>query len=217
MGVIRPSAGGAISIGGQRPPSRHGPGATIAEDHPASKLPRRRLAVMRPGDVVPGVITRLVRGGALVDILLESGEPAFIPLNEIPAKAMSKVRDLIATGTLQEVRVVQLDRASGTATVSLKGVIEEPPDAEEEGGPRGRGFRGRGDRDGRGQSTDPNASDDRGGPPPVRRPVPAPEPPPAVRNAKPEPVKPTRPTAGELARRRQEEILRRMREAPGEG
>ena len=46
--------------------------------------------------VVEGVITRLVRGGALVDILLESGEPAFVPLNEIPHKAMPKVRELIS-------------------------------------------------------------------------------------------------------------------------
>jgi predicted RNA-binding protein with RPS1 domain len=85
--------------------------------------------------VVPGVITRLIRGGALVDILLDSGEPAFVPLTEIPAKAMGKVRELIDKGTLQEVRLMQLDRANGTATASLKGLIEEPEEKSEE--PRG--------------------------------------------------------------------------------
>jgi predicted RNA-binding protein with RPS1 domain len=88
---------------------------------------------------VPGVITRLVRGGALVDILLDSGEPVFVPLSEIPAKAMPKVRELMAAGTLQEVRLMTLDRANGTATASLKGVIEEPED-EEEKRPRFRGL-----------------------------------------------------------------------------
>jgi predicted RNA-binding protein with RPS1 domain len=101
--------------------------ATVPPDHPAAKLPRRRLALLRPGMVVEGVITRLVRGGALVDILLESGEPAFIPLNEIPAKAMPKVRQLIESGAMQPVRILQLDRASGTATASLQGLVETPP------------------------------------------------------------------------------------------
>ncbi len=100
--------------------------ATVPPDHPAAKLPRRRLALLRPGMVVEGVITRLVRGGALVDILLESGEPAFIPLNEIPAKTMPKVRQLIETGAMQPVRILQLDRASGTATASLQGLLEVP-------------------------------------------------------------------------------------------
>src|SRR5919202_1474214 len=117
--------------------SRH-PSATVPPDHPAASMPRRRLAVLRPGMVVEGVITRLVRGGALVDILLESGEPAFVPLTEIPHKAMPKVREAIEKGALQQVRLVQLDRAAGTATASLHGLIEVPPDEEDErgGGPR---------------------------------------------------------------------------------
>ena len=102
------------------------PPATVPDDHPAARLPRRQVRLLRPGDVLPGVITRLVQGGALVDILLDSGEPAFVPLMEIPAKAMPKVRQLIESGTLQEVRLMQLDRANGTATASLKGLIEEP-------------------------------------------------------------------------------------------
>ena len=111
------------------------PPATVPDDHPAARLPRRQLKLLRPGMVVPGVITRLVRGGALVDILLDSGEPAFVPLMEIPAKAMPKVRQLIESGTLQEVRLMQLDRANGTATASLKGLIEEPEEPPER--PRG--------------------------------------------------------------------------------
>ncbi|HEU5318434.1 MAG TPA: S1 RNA-binding domain-containing protein [Chloroflexota bacterium] len=111
------------------------PPATVPSDHPAARLPRRQLKLLRPGMVVPGVITRLIRGGALVDILLDSGEPAFVPLTEIPAKSMAKVRDLIEKGTLQEVRLMQLDRANGTATASLKGLIEEPDEKQEE--PRG--------------------------------------------------------------------------------
>lgn len=117
------------------PGSGRFPAATVPDDHPAAALPRRQLKLLRPGMVVPGVITRLVRGGALVDILLEGGEPAFVPLMEIPAKSMPKVRQLIDSGTLQEVRIVQLDRANGTATASLKGLIEEP--AEQPERPRG--------------------------------------------------------------------------------
>jgi predicted RNA-binding protein with RPS1 domain len=164
----------------------------VPDDHPASKLPRRRLAMLRPGMVVPGVITRLVRGGALVDILLESGEPAFVPLTEIPAKSMPKVRDLMAQGTLQEVRLMQLDRAAGTATASLKGLIEDPADLEEDEDT------GRGGRPGRGAP---------------RRPVPAPPPPPATKTAaKPAaPAGPPKISASERARRQQEEILKRLR------
>lgn len=141
--------------------------------------------MLRPGMVVPGVITRLVRGGALVDILLESGEPAFVPLTEIPAQSMPKVRELLAKGTLQEVRIVQLDRAAGTATASLKGLIEGDKGEEEEARRR----------------------------PPVRRPVPAPTPPPPklVPPKAPPPGGPGRMSASERARKQQEEILRRMR------
>src|SRR5688500_20394166 len=83
------------------PGSGRFPPATVPDDHPAARLPRRQLKLLRPGMVVPGVITRLVRGGALVDILHEGGEPAFVPLMEIPAKSMPKVRQLIDSGTLQ--------------------------------------------------------------------------------------------------------------------
>jgi predicted RNA-binding protein with RPS1 domain len=119
------------------PPSRRHPPASVPPEHPAAKLPRRRLAVLRPGMVVQGVITRLVRGGALVDILLENGEPAFVPLNEIPARAMPRVRDLIESGEMQDVRLVQLDRASGTATASLRGMFPAL-EQEESRRPRGR-------------------------------------------------------------------------------
>lgn len=156
------------------------PPATVPADHPAASLPRRQLKLLRPGMVVPGVITRLVRGGALVDILLDSGEAAFIPLMEIPAKSMPKVRQLIESGTLQEVRLMQLDRANGTATASLKGLIDEPADQPER--PRG-----------------------------IRPPVPAPEPPPVPKPAKPIPTGPPKPTAGEKARKQQEDILRKLR------
>jgi predicted RNA-binding protein with RPS1 domain len=123
---------------------RRHPPASVPPDHPAAKLPRRRLAVLRPGMVVEGVITRLVRGGALVDIQLESGEPAFVPLSEIPAKAMPRVRQLLDQGAMQEVRIVQLDRASGTATASLHGLLKGIPEADggapapaaRDGGPR---------------------------------------------------------------------------------
>jgi predicted RNA-binding protein with RPS1 domain len=150
-------------------------------------MPRRRLAVLRPGMVVEGVIIRLVRGGALVDILLESGEPAFVPLTEIPHKAMPKVRELIDKGTLQQVRILQLDRAAGTATASLQGLVELPPDEEAE--ERGRRPGGRGPR--------------------ARGPVPAPPPPPEPKIVPQAPPKST--SASERARQQQQEILRRLR------
>jgi hypothetical protein len=111
--------------------------------------------------VVEGVITRMVRGGVLVDVQLESGEPAFVPLSEIPAKAMPRVRQLLEQGAMQAVRITQLDRASGTATASLQGMLQGLPEAE-------------------------------GG---------APAAPPRQRKL----------SAGERARRQQEEILRRLR------
>lgn len=154
-----------------------------AEPSATSHLPRRRLAMLRPGMVVPGVLKRLVRGGALVDILLESGELAFIPLSEIPAKGMPKVRDMIAKGILQEVRILQLDRAGGTATCSLQGLIEGIPQEEEKA--KGR----------RGRFIPPE-------------PPPPPTPPKVVKSA---PAGPPKISASERARRQQEEILRRMR------
>ncbi len=102
--------------------------ALVGRDHPSASLPRRRLAMLRPGMVVEGVITRLVRGGALVDIQLESNEPAFVPLRDIPAKAMPVIRELVDTAAMQEFRIEQLDRAQGTATLSLEGLIRIPED-----------------------------------------------------------------------------------------
>jgi predicted RNA-binding protein with RPS1 domain len=159
---------------------RRYPPATVPPDHPAAKLPRRRLAVLRPGMVVEGVITRLVRGGALVDIQLESGEPAFIPLNEIPARAMPLVRQLLEQKAFQSVRIIQLDRASGTATASLHGLLKGLP-AEE----------GETARDGRSRAAPPS-------------------PPPAGAGPAASPA-PRKLTAGERARKQQEEILRRLR------
>jgi predicted RNA-binding protein with RPS1 domain len=174
--------------------SRRYPPATVPPDHPAAQLPRRRLAVLRPGMVVEGVITRLVRGGALVDIFLESGEPAFVPLNEIPHKAMPKVRELIEKAAMQQVRLVQLDRAAGTATASLHGLVEVPPDEEDERGGRRRGGRG--------------AAPERA-PGAPRAPVPAPPLPPEPKIAPPAP--PKRTSASDRARQQQQEILRRLR------
>lgn len=180
---------------------RRYPPATVSPDHPAAKMPRRRLAVLRPGMVVEGVIIRLVRGGALVDILLESGEPAFVPLNEIPHKAMPKVRELIEKGTLQQVRLMQLDRAAGTATASLQGMIELPKEAERERVGRRRGVRR------------PGGSEVQSGPggaePRARTPVPAPPPPPEPKIVPPAAPKST--SASERARQQQQEILRRLR------
>jgi predicted RNA-binding protein with RPS1 domain len=152
--------------------------------------------------VVEGVIIRLVRGGALVDILLESGEPAFVPLNEIPHKAMPKVRELIENGTLQQVRLMQLDRAAGTATASLQGMIELPKEAERErGGRRRGGVRGAG---GPGEQSGPGGAGPR-----ARTPVPAPPPPPEPKIVPPAAPKST--SASERARQQQQEILRRLR------
>ena len=123
---------------------RRHPPASVPPEHPAAKLPRRRLAVLRPGMVVDGVITRMVRGGVLVDIQLESGEPAFVPLSEIPAKAMPRVRQLLEQGAMQPVRIVQVDRSSGTATASLHAMLKGLPEADG-GAPVARPAAGDGD------------------------------------------------------------------------
>jgi hypothetical protein len=153
-----------------RPPSRTS--ALVGPDHPTASLPRRRLAVLRPGGIVEGVITRLVRGGALVDIQLESNEPAFLPLRAIPIKAMPVIRDLIESGDVQAFRIDQLDRGQGTATLSVEGLIRIP--AEDKASRR---------------EVSPQLG-------------PLPEP----------PTPPLKPTAGEIAKQRQRDLLRRMRE-----
>ena len=153
-----------------RPTSRES--ALVGPDHPTAALPRRRLAVLRPGELVVGVITRLIRGGALVDIQLESNEPAFLPLRSIPVKAMPVIRELIDTAAVQSFRIDQLDRAQGTATLSIEGLIRIPED--QKAAPRG------------------TAS-------------PSPTPPPS-RAAR------TKPSAGEIAKQRQQELLRRLRQ-----
>ena len=76
------------------------------------------------------MITRLIRGGALVDIQLESNEPAFLPLRSIPVKAMPVIRALIDSGAVQAFRIDQLDRGQGTATLSVEGLIDIPEDVK---------------------------------------------------------------------------------------
>ncbi len=107
--------------------------ALVPASHPSASLPRRRLATLRPGAVIEGVVTRLVRGGALIDVQLESNEPAFAPLAEIPAKAMPLIRELIASGAVQPVRVIQVDRMQGTAIVSLHGMVKFPEEPKPAG------------------------------------------------------------------------------------
>ena len=155
-----------------RPVSRAS--ALVGPDHPTASLPRRRLAVLRPGAIVEGVITRLIRGGALVDIQLESNEPAFLPLRSIPVKAMPVIRALIDSGAVQAFRIDQLDRAQGTATLSVEGLIDIPEEVK-----------------------------------PTRRESPPAPPVPVIAVAK------TKPSAGELAKQRQQELLRRMRGGDG--
>lgn len=146
--------------------------ALVGPEHPTASLPRRRLAVLRPGELVDGVITRLIRGGALVDIQLESNEPAFLPLRLIPVKAMPVIRDLIETSAVQSFRIDQLDRAQGTATLSIQGLIRMPE--EPKAVLRASDI---------GPSSSPVAKASR-----------------------------TKPSAGELAKERQQALLRRMRE-----
>jgi hypothetical protein len=119
----------------------------------------------------------MVRGGALVDIQLESNEPAFLPLRAIPVKAMPVVRGLIESGAMHAFRVDQVDRGQGTATLSIEGLVQDTDDAKAA-----------------------TQTDD------------TPVPPLQVR----EPVK-SKPTAGELAKIRQQEMLRRMREGENGG
>jgi hypothetical protein len=128
---------------------------------------------LRPGEIVEGVITRLVRGGALVDIQLESNEPAFLPLRAIPVKAMPIVRGLIDSGAVQAFRIDQVDRGQGTATLSVEGLIEVPNQMK---------------------------TSEREGLPPM----------PTLPVATPVRVKPS---AGEIAKQRQQALLRRMRES----
>ena len=133
--------------------------------------------------VVEGVITRMVRGGVLVDILLENGEPAFVPLSEIPARSMPKVRLLLEQGAMQKVRIVQLDRAQGIATCSLQGLLGTTPAEQEAQAEEDRRAKFRRELE---------------QPPPPEPPPPPPEPPKKL-------------SASERARLKQQEILRRMR------
>jgi len=126
--------------------------------------------------MVEGVITRLVRGGALVDIQLESNEPAFLPLRAIPVKAMPVIRELIDSGAVQAFRIDQLDRGQGTATLSVEGLIRIPDDAKS-----------------------------------VKA-----EPPPTASAAPPAAPPRPKPSAGEIAKQRQQDLLRRMREGDPE-
>lgn len=155
--------------------------------------------------VVEGVITRLVRGGALVDIFLESGEPAFVPLSEIPAKAMSRVRQLVESAALQPVRLTQLDRASGTAAASLQGMLEGFSGGD---APPGDGAASSGRQASPGAIA-PHGPSTSGRARSGLAPIPAP--PPASLAAPAPPPGPRKLTASERARKQQEEILRRLR------
>ncbi len=83
---------------------------------------------LQEGEVVEGVVTRMVPYGAFIDIGV--GTDALLHVREMGNSYVEKPEDVVALEEKLEVRIITLNRRRRHIDVSIKGLREEP-DAEE--------------------------------------------------------------------------------------
>jgi protein Tex len=151
-----------------------------------------KIADLRPGMVLEGVVTNVAAFGAFVDVGVH--QDGLVHVSAMSKSFVSDPRDVVKSGEVVRVKVLEVDEARKRISLTLR-LDDEPgaaakPERSERGGPRrepGRGDQvrggrgqGRGDQSGRGKPGDrrgggggqPGRGGDRAGQP-GRAPAPA--------------------------------------------
>lgn len=86
----------------------------------------QRLSTLTEGEVVEGKVSKLMPFGAFVDL---GGVDGLIPLSEMGWKRVGEASDVVEVGQKVQVKVRQIDHATGRISLSLKDLIQNPYDA----------------------------------------------------------------------------------------
>jgi protein Tex len=127
-----------------------------------------RIADLRPGMVLEGVVTNVAAFGAFVDVGVH--QDGLVHVSAMSKSFVSDPRDVVTSGAVVRVKVLEVDEARKRISLTLR-LDDEPgaaarPDRKQRGEPAGGERRGAsgGDRSGRaGQSGDRRGGDRRGG------------------------------------------------------
>jgi uncharacterized protein len=119
-----------------------------------------KIADLRPGMVLEGVVTNVAAFGAFVDVGVH--QDGLVHVSAMSRQFVSDPRDVVKSGEVVRVKVLEVDEARKRISLTLR--LDDEPSAAakpERGGPRreqGRGDqdrgRGRGDQGGRGKPGD---------------------------------------------------------------
>ncbi len=85
----------------------------------------RLLAELAPGQVRTGKVVRIENFGAFVDL---GGVDALVPISRMSWARISHPRQLVSVGDQVQVRVEEVDTASGKVTVSMRDLMPNPWD-----------------------------------------------------------------------------------------
>jgi len=98
----------------------------------------RTIRDLQEGEVVDGVVTRMVPYGAFIDIGV--GTDALLHVREMGNNYVEKPEDVVEIDEKLEVRIITLNRRRRHIDVSIKGLREEPEEEGAESGRCGRRF-----------------------------------------------------------------------------
>ena len=121
----------------------------------------RLTATAEAGKVYKGLVTRIERFGAFVEIL--PGIEGLLHISEIDHRRIAQVEDVLHEGDEIEVKCLEVDERSGKMRLSRRALLEKPEhaDSDQDSGSGSDRGHGRGDRD-RGRDRDRRPPRDRG-------------------------------------------------------
>ena len=84
---------------------------------------------LSPGDIVEGVVTKVAKFGAFVD--LEDGKSGLVHISEIADTFVKDINNHVAEGDQVKVKVLSIDE-KGKIALSMKDAVEKKEEPEEE-------------------------------------------------------------------------------------
>lgn len=95
----------------------------VVEEKLAKEAKEKVWNSIKPGEKVQGVVTRLAKFGAFVDI---GGIDGLIHLNDMSWSRVNKPEEVVNIGDKVEVFIQEVDKSKGRISLSLKDVLKNP-------------------------------------------------------------------------------------------
>ena len=90
----------------------------------------KTVRTMQKGDIITGVVTRIMAYGAFVDIGI--GRDALLHVREMGERFVPKPEDVVKVGEEIEARIIEIERRRARVDLSVKGLRPEPePEVQE--------------------------------------------------------------------------------------